>query len=109
MCATTPSYCCREVRDFRWTWTAGSCRTRGAEADADAQAESQSLIPTQLSDRLVRNGEAWRRQRYDERARLLKGTLGLIDLFWPGMLLVGWKRTSATSSRARRFGDVLEG
>lgn len=38
--------------------------------------------------------------RYYGHARPLNGTLGFLDLFWPGVLLVGWTSASATSSPA---------
>lgn len=48
--------------------------------------------------------------RYYGHARLLNGTLGFIDLFWPGMLLVGWKSASSTSNPASGVsGTFLKG
>ena len=48
--------------------------------------------------------------RYHGHARLLNGTLGFIDLFWQGMLLVEWKSASYTSNPAGGVsGMVLRG
>lgn len=48
--------------------------------------------------------------RYYEHARRLNGTLGFIDLFWPGVLLVGWKSAGSTSNPARGVsGTFLKG
>lgn len=72
--------------------------------------ESRSLIQRSCQIGLFRTGRGVTVAQYYEHARLLNGTLGFIDLFWPGMLLVGWKSASATSSPAAGVsGTFLKG